>query len=347
MNRKYILTIAIPTYNRNEILIKNLAALIPQINHKCELLIIDNHSDLPISESTKEMIKSDHNKNIRIIRNVANVGGNENILRCVEHAQGEYVWMLGDDDVPFSNAVQNVLDEISANPDAVVINMYADATSHQMRDATRLCKGASGYLRSSRFLGELIFISSLIFSRTRCLRHLATAHLMQSTFAPQLFLALLSLGNDGYCVISNKKTVISGGGTTPLTLQYPSIYVAVGIAGLLDYRWDNEIHNALLRHLIYVRKVWMTPYGIINQLLQISQCRSTADSREIAFRLYRTIGSRLYSLGSIINFEKILFRMGVLALIFPKLGIAAKKILWQIKRKNMPYTEISASKERL
>lgn len=347
MKTTYVVTIAIPTYNRNEILNNNLSKLLPQLTENCELLIIDNHSDLPICESAKEILGEYGNKNIKIIRNIANVGGNENIIRCLEHAQGHYVWMLGDDDIPCENALENIFKEINANPQALLINMYAEAPSHQVRNNTKMYTGASGYLRSSKFLGELIFISSLVFKREHCLRFLYTAHLMQSTFAPQLFIALLTLGNDGLCVLSNKKAVNSGSELTPLTQQYPSVYVAVGLGGLLDYSWNNETYKALSEHLIYVRKVWMTPYGIINQLLQISTNCNLQDSREISFRLYHTIRSRLYSIGSPINTEKILFAIGALAIIFPKLGVASKKALWRIKKKNLPYIEVSANKERL
>jgi GT2 family glycosyltransferase len=36
------LTIAIPTYNRNELLLRHLAHLLPQLNERCRLLILDN-----------------------------------------------------------------------------------------------------------------------------------------------------------------------------------------------------------------------------------------------------------------------------------------------------------------
>lgn len=348
MSSNYILTIAIPSYNRNVILNKNLVKLLPQLNNSCELLIIDNHSDFPISESAKEIIVAYKNLNIRIFRNVANVGGNENIVRCLEYAQGQYVWILGDDDIPCENALENVLKEVASNPDAILINMYAEAPSHQNRNSTKVYKGAIGYLRSSKFLGELIFISSLVFKRLPSLRFLYSAHLMQFTFAPQLFVALLALGKDGICVLSDKKIITSGGEFTPLTQQYPSVYVAVGLGGLLDYSWSNEIHKALSDHLINVRKVWMTPYGIVNQLLQISISSDIENSKETALRLYRTIGSRLYSIGSPINMERLLFSIGILVIFFPKIGFAVKKYLWRVKKKNIPYNnEISISRDRL
>jgi glycosyltransferase involved in cell wall biosynthesis len=40
-----ILTIAIPTYNRREELLRTVAALIPGLNGKVRVVILDNHSD--------------------------------------------------------------------------------------------------------------------------------------------------------------------------------------------------------------------------------------------------------------------------------------------------------------
>ena len=49
------LTIAIPTYNRNEILKANLEKLLPQVTDECNVVIFDNCSDTPVKEVIEEV----------------------------------------------------------------------------------------------------------------------------------------------------------------------------------------------------------------------------------------------------------------------------------------------------
>ena len=64
-----ILTIAIPTYNRHDRLLKTVDALIPQLNENCTILIIDNNSDVSIEKFLKHKHLLTSNK-IRVMRNI-------------------------------------------------------------------------------------------------------------------------------------------------------------------------------------------------------------------------------------------------------------------------------------
>lgn len=91
-----ILTIAIPTYNRCDSLKYLIDKILPHLNNKLQLLIIDNNS----SDNTEEysLIWKEKNRNIGYIKNNSNLGGVVNMLRCIEFSTGKYVWLLGDDD---------------------------------------------------------------------------------------------------------------------------------------------------------------------------------------------------------------------------------------------------------
>ena len=51
------LTIAIPTYNRNEILKANLGKLLPQVTKECRVIIFDNCSDVPVKDSIQNLLE--------------------------------------------------------------------------------------------------------------------------------------------------------------------------------------------------------------------------------------------------------------------------------------------------
>jgi glycosyltransferase involved in cell wall biosynthesis len=157
-----LLTIAVPTYNRNAILLKNLRGLIPQLTDRCELLVIDNCSSTPVSETLSVGLDVAAFEKIRILRNQANVGGNENILRCIEKATGRYVWLLGDDDTPTDDALALILDHIHRYPNAQLFNFHSPEGGHARRLQTTLARGPSEYLQATESIGELLFISSLV-----------------------------------------------------------------------------------------------------------------------------------------------------------------------------------------
>jgi abequosyltransferase len=99
--KRPLLTIAIPTWNRCEYLRQTLSQLRKETvkidSRKVEVLVCDNASpdDTPaVVEAARAAGLS-----IRSIRNTENIGSDANIAQCFNLAQGEYVLILGDDDL--------------------------------------------------------------------------------------------------------------------------------------------------------------------------------------------------------------------------------------------------------
>lgn len=88
--------IVIPTYNRSDYLNKTLEYLLNSPFKGCKITIRDNAS----TDYTPQICEkySKLFKNMNIIRNNKNIGGNANILRSYEQATFPYVWVLGDND---------------------------------------------------------------------------------------------------------------------------------------------------------------------------------------------------------------------------------------------------------
>lgn len=107
------LTIAIPTYNRVRILEQTLGVLFPQLTDEVELVISDNCS----TDGTPEYVSSLQRAGsaVRFNRQSENLGADLNMISCFEIATGKYLWLLCDDDLPCSNAVQSILSGIRAH----------------------------------------------------------------------------------------------------------------------------------------------------------------------------------------------------------------------------------------
>ena len=62
-----MLTVAIPTFNRNHLLQAAVSGLLPQLG-ECELLIIDNCSDTPVGTTLGPWLEASGVVNVRIVR---------------------------------------------------------------------------------------------------------------------------------------------------------------------------------------------------------------------------------------------------------------------------------------
>jgi glycosyltransferase involved in cell wall biosynthesis len=115
---KPLLSICIPTYNRAYLLESALFALAPQIRmfeNIVELIVSDNCS----TDNTEQVIKKIQELvPIRYYRNAQNEGAALNILHLTDElAEGEFAWVLGDDDLVRPDGVKKILDVLNSHPD--------------------------------------------------------------------------------------------------------------------------------------------------------------------------------------------------------------------------------------
>jgi glycosyltransferase involved in cell wall biosynthesis/SAM-dependent methyltransferase len=116
-----LLSICITTYNRAEWLalsLKNLAQLIPNPLPEIEIVVCDNTS----TDHTPDIVKPYLQRtDFRYYRNVENVGMLGNLRITAHHAKGQYVWILGDDDLIKPGGIERVLQVIQTHPGTALI----------------------------------------------------------------------------------------------------------------------------------------------------------------------------------------------------------------------------------
>jgi glycosyltransferase involved in cell wall biosynthesis len=111
-----ILSICIPTWNRAELLrlfLENLANEIHGLEDRVEVVVADNAS----TDHTTEVVNQSK-ITITYGKQPKTVGITNNILFATcDLAHGEFVWLLGDDDLILPGGVERVLDSITRAPD--------------------------------------------------------------------------------------------------------------------------------------------------------------------------------------------------------------------------------------
>ena len=153
-----LLSIVIPTYNRDLLLNDNLynyQFLTKYINlGKVELIIIDNNS----SDNTS-IIVSEFSKNhfeIKYFKNVSNIGGSANILRCFETSKSNWVWIIPDDVYPNSITFQNIINLLDSPTEKKLIFL-----NHKLNSKLKKCDSKKfiddGFLTSASWLPTIIY----------------------------------------------------------------------------------------------------------------------------------------------------------------------------------------------
>lgn len=117
------LSICIPTYNRSECLSECLQSVLMSVaghERDIEILISDNASN----DDTKDIVRAFQKTNPWILyhRNDQNIGAERNFYLLATLAQGDNIWIFGDDDKMEVGAVGAVLESIRAGYNLTVCN---------------------------------------------------------------------------------------------------------------------------------------------------------------------------------------------------------------------------------
>lgn len=143
---EYLLTIAIPTYNRY----RYIKELIPDLLRQCdevdpsasiiEVVISDNAS----SDETCDYFRRLNHGRIAYFRNDSNIGADANFIECVKRGRGTYVWLFGDDELLCDNSIKKVIDILSKHDISLLItesvfnesrhfDSYSDALKYSLK----------------------------------------------------------------------------------------------------------------------------------------------------------------------------------------------------------------------
>ena len=226
-----LLTIAIPTFNRNERLAATLERVLPQLSPQCRVLVIDNASPRPVEETLVPLLARFPGAPVEVRRNRANIGANANILRCFEECETPYLWALGDDDTPLADALQTLFCAIEAQPESV---FFSFSDEKLMRAAAIQTRGADEFALAFDSLWLLLCISSSLYRVDKLKSSLRVGYRFGYSHAPHLvtLLAFLAGEGNGRCRLERKQIVHWN--APEEGQQWPLLLFALGIATMLE-----------------------------------------------------------------------------------------------------------------
>ena len=169
-----MLTVVIPTYNRAMHLSRLLTALTVELQGlegKVQVILSDNAS----TDHTHLVINSfvALNPEVHLIQHIKNVGPDANFLSCIAAVKSEYVWIIGDDDLPQKGVLKTVVELLER--DAIDL-LYMQSDWHRNLDDMPASKFIASMINVDKvsrteFARDvnvwLTFISGMIFNLKR------------------------------------------------------------------------------------------------------------------------------------------------------------------------------------
>jgi len=175
------LSICIPTWNRSKFLQKTLSILTGQIEmdrlgDQVEICISDNGSTDATPSVINQVVDGNPNLRFALGRFPENQGFSVNMDAAVRLASGEFVFLLGDDDIFVPSGVVDLLKASSGldSDTLMLLNLKnADCNSEWSRTASRQQVIFRDVRESLIQLGKFhpTFIGNFVFRRTAYLQH--------------------------------------------------------------------------------------------------------------------------------------------------------------------------------
>lgn len=239
MTSSPFLTIALPTFNRRGPLAARLGQLREEQNDNVELLVVDNQSDEPVDGLVNENLEGSQWNSVTIVRNRANVGLAANICRCYEHASGEWIWTLGDDDEIQPGCVGKLLEllheltpiEAGGSPFGAVFcstGIYQNPSRKEVDNIDDFWREMALPLVFSNHL----FLSSNVVRRRMALENLGIGYKSVYSAAPHVAIASVGL-TKGYRILLDPLYLVNYQ-LPEQSQRWNFLSVASGLPSLLD-----------------------------------------------------------------------------------------------------------------
>jgi glycosyltransferase involved in cell wall biosynthesis len=249
-----LLSLCIPTYNRLPLLKEALSAIIDQIDDKIspsvEILISNNASTDGTELYVNEIIATYSHLQIKYFCNEENIGADGNIYCVTRKAEGEWIYMLSDDDVLLPGGLAKLLELIEKYPsfDAFCLNVYSFETDPLVQGKSAFDISEDTLIVNSDnsllFLGTWItFISAMAFRRTVLEKHEHQDKIGTSLRHCYIYLDALAEGNGMFIT---QESFLGSRANNSGGFNFFEVFV-VGFSNFLQYAKDIGYSNSTVQ----------------------------------------------------------------------------------------------------
>lgn len=203
-----LLSFCIPTYNRADIIINTLTHLLSFNLNTIEVVVSDNCS----VDNTEDRIMQLRDERLKYYKNEKNYGGIFNIIKVMELATGEYVFLLSDEDSVNLGIIHSLLNLIKENNNASIILgsiCNQDGLFKMQHDNRTIKKGKESFWEigfSHYYMSGIVFKKDLLDFNYYFMEWNKETHGLIDTYPHVFILNLLCYLGD---VVTFKDTFVS------------------------------------------------------------------------------------------------------------------------------------------
>ncbi|WP_158300582.1 glycosyltransferase family 2 protein [Chromobacterium sp. ATCC 53434] len=302
-----LLSICIPTFNREAYLRRLLDTLLPAVERhrsKVSLLVLDNASSDGTAALCQAYIQA--GKPLRYQCNDRNLGPDANVIQSFERVDSVYGWILGDDEYVYEQTLDTVIETLEREELSLLYLKSETCTETRLADRKPRNQGIDHFSSSADFARPIgvyfTFISALVFNKRQLLQDPDFAgSIRQGTWIGQMawILPLLRQGrrfaSSQACLIAAEPNNSSGG--------YRLVEVfGVNLRAQLDAFLPGE---ARLKRLILHSAMWFlasfcsggqADAGAENPISALDQAFHDLPAYRLLVRpllMYRSVASRM------------------------------------------------------
>lgn len=227
-----ILTIAIPTFNRKEELLKVLKAIESQGYYEYyEIIISNNKSDYNVNEWIEQNFKGTFLKLIKIHNNEYNVGGDINIASIFQLVRTKWMWLSSDDDLATPNAIALILEDIQHFADKCWIKYSIKNLPTFPDKECKTIEDTFSLFHSKKYwFGFLIFIGNNVYNMDAIRDYIGELPLRASTSISQLCAPLKAIKYKGIPMVYRSVNICEYNNGNR---SYPNIYAYLNFPNIL------------------------------------------------------------------------------------------------------------------
>ena len=132
-------SILIPYYNAEKFIVQCARSLFEQSYQNIEYIFVDDCSNDHTTDILRQVIKSYHTKQIKILRNSTNKGVSETRNILLKESTGDYIYFVDSDDFIEKNAIEVFVNIARAHNADIVRCCYNEISSHTLKAITNSC----------------------------------------------------------------------------------------------------------------------------------------------------------------------------------------------------------------
>lgn len=121
-SKKPLVSVVMPVRNAGDFLCLSVSSILKQTYCNFELLVVDDAS----TDGSLGVLKSFHDKRIRIIRNKRNLGITKSANLAIKRAKGEFIARMDGDDIALPNRLEKQVNFLLKNKGVVAVGGQCD-----------------------------------------------------------------------------------------------------------------------------------------------------------------------------------------------------------------------------